>query len=42
MENKARRSTSLTFRVLFLASLWAAVALVVIAVVISTLYRQSA
>ena len=42
MENKARRSRSLTFRVLFLASLWAAVALVVIAVVISTLYRQSA
>ncbi len=42
MENKARRSPSLTFRVLFLASLWAAVALVVIAVVISTLYRQSA
>ncbi|MBN9054557.1 MAG: histidine kinase, partial [Rhizobiales bacterium] len=42
MANNARRSRSLTFRVLFLASLWAAVALVVIAVVISTLYRQSA
>ena len=42
MENKARRSRSLTFRVLFLASLWASVALVVIAVAISTLYRQSA
>ena len=42
MANKARRSRSLTFRVLLLASLWAAVALIVIAVVISTLYRQSA
>jgi len=38
----AGRSRSLTFRVLFLATLWAAVALVVIAVVISALYRQSA
>jgi signal transduction histidine kinase len=42
MANNARRSRSLTFRVLLLASLWAAVALIVIAVVISTLYRQSA
>jgi signal transduction histidine kinase len=42
MANNARRSRSLTFRVLFLASLWAAVALIVIAFVISTLYRQSA
>ncbi|MBB3978634.1 signal transduction histidine kinase [Rhizobium azooxidifex] len=33
---------SLTFRVLLLASLWSAVALVVIALVISTLYRRSA
>jgi len=42
MANNARRSRSLTFRVLFLASLWAALALIAIAVVISTLYRQSA
>ncbi|MGB3812461.1 MAG: HAMP domain-containing sensor histidine kinase [Shinella sp.] len=42
MANNARRSRSLTFRVLVLGSLWAAVALVVIAIVISTLYRQSA
>jgi signal transduction histidine kinase len=42
MANSARRSRSLTFRVLLLATLWAALALVVIAVVISTLYRQSA
>ena len=42
MANNARRSRSLTFRVLLLATLWAAVALIVIAVVISTLYRQSA
>lgn len=33
---------SLTFRVLLLASLWSMVALVVIALVISTLYRRSA
>ena len=31
MANNARRSRSLTFRVLFLASLWAALALIVIA-----------
>jgi signal transduction histidine kinase len=42
MANSARRSRSLTFRVLLLATLWAALALIVIAVVISTLYRQSA
>jgi signal transduction histidine kinase len=42
MASSARRPRSLTFRVLFLATLWAAVALLVIAVVISTLYRQSA
>ena len=33
---------SLTFRVLLLASLWSMLALVVIALVISTLYRRSA
>ena len=42
MANSARRSRSLTFRVLILATLWAIVALVVIAFVISTLYRRSA
>ena len=36
------RLASLTARVLLLATLWSAVALVVIAAVISTLYRQSA
>ncbi|MCP8897016.1 HAMP domain-containing histidine kinase [Shinella daejeonensis] len=42
MATSAKRSRSLTFRVLFLATLWSALALLVIAVVISTLYRQSA
>ena len=32
MANNARRSRSLTFRVLFLASLWAALALIAIAI----------
>ncbi|QRM54766.1 HAMP domain-containing sensor histidine kinase [Sinorhizobium sp. BG8] len=35
------KARSLTFRVLLIATLWAVVALVVIAIVISTLYRQS-
>ena len=39
-KRRQMRSNSLTARVLLLASLWSALALVVIAVVISTLYRQ--
>ena len=38
----SRGARSLTFRVLLLASLWSMLALVVIALVISTLYRRSA
>ncbi|MCQ2004874.1 ATP-binding protein [Rhizobium sp. NRK18] len=36
------RNSSLTFRVLLLATIWSAVAIVVIALVISTLYRRGA
>ena len=39
-KRRQMRSNSLTARVLLLASLWSVLALVVIAVVISTLYRQ--
>lgn len=39
-KRRQMRSSSLTARVLLLASAWSALALVVIAVVISTLYRQ--
>ncbi|MCF3642590.1 HAMP domain-containing histidine kinase [Rhizobium sp. TRM95111] len=42
MADKARPARSLTFRVILLSSIWALVAVVVIALVISTLYRQSA
>ncbi|MDX3927431.1 MAG: HAMP domain-containing sensor histidine kinase [Shinella sp.] len=42
MADKGKSPRSLTFRVLLLATLWSVVALLVIAVVISTLYRQSA